>query len=62
MEDKKRQLEPDMEQQTGPNWERSTTRLCVVTLLEMSSWMNHKLESRFPGEISTTSDIQMVTL
>ena len=26
---------------------------------EMRGWMNHKLESRLPGEISTTSDIQM---
>ena len=25
----------------------------------MLSWMNHKLESRLPGEISTTSDMQM---
>ena len=25
----------------------------------MLGWMNHKLESRFPGEISTNSDIQM---
>ena len=25
----------------------------------MPGWMNHKLESRFPGEISTTSDMQM---
>ena len=24
--------------------------------------MNHKLESRVPGEISTTSDIQMIPL
>ena len=23
-------------------------------------WMNHKLESRLPGEISTTSDMQMI--
>ena len=23
-------------------------------------WMNHKLESRFPGEISITSDMQMI--
>ena len=29
---KKQQFEPDMEQQTGPHWERST-RLYVVTLL-----------------------------
>ena len=26
---------------------------------EMPGWMKHKLESRFPGEISITSDIQM---
>ena len=25
----------------------------------MLDWMNHKLESRFPGEISVTSDMQM---
>ena len=25
----------------------------------MASWMNHKLESRFQGEISITSDMQM---
>ena len=26
-------------------------------LTYMLGWMNHKLESRLPGEISTTSDI-----
>ena len=26
---------------------------------EMPDWMKHKLESRWPGEISITSDIQM---
>ena len=26
------------------------------------AWMNDKLESRVPGEISTTSDIQMISL
>ena len=25
----------------------------------MLGWINHKLESRFPGEISITSDMQM---
>jgi len=25
----------------------------------MPSWMKHKLESRLPGEISITSDMQM---
>ena len=29
---------------------------------EMLSWMNHKLESRLLEEISTTSDIQMISL
>ena len=43
------------------NWERSKTRLYIVTLLnltytqstscEIQGWMNHKLEPRFPGEI-----------
>ena len=28
------------------------------TSCEMLGWMKHKLESRLPGEISTTSDIQ----
>ena len=32
------------------------------TLCEMLSWMNRKLESRLPGEISTTLDIQMIPL
>ena len=31
------------------------------TSCEMPGWMNHKLESRFPGEIST-SDLQMIPL
>ena len=26
---------------------------------EMLGWMKHKLESRLPGEISITSDLQM---
>ena len=32
------------------------------TLCEMSGWMTHKLESRVTGEISTTSDMQMMPL
>ena len=28
----------------------------------MLRWMKHKLESRLPGEISITSDIQMTPL
>ena len=29
------------------------------TSCEIPGWMNHKLESRLPGEILTTSDVQM---
>ena len=28
--------------------------------MEMPGWKNHKLESRLPGEISRTSDMQMI--
>ena len=49
----KQQLELDMEKQLVPNWERSMSRLYIVTLLitymqssswEMLDWMKHKLE------------------
>ena len=30
------------------------------TSCEMPGWVNHKLESRLPGEISITSDMQMM--
>ena len=29
---------------------------------EMPGWMNHKLDSRLPEEISTPSDMQMIPL
>ena len=29
-------------------------------IMRMLGWMKHKLESRFPGEISITSDMQMI--
>ena len=28
-------------------------------IMQNAGWMKHKLESRFPGEISITSDMQM---
>ena len=31
------------------------------TSYEIPGWMTHKLESRFPLEIPTTSDMQMIT-
>ena len=58
-----------MEQQTGSKYEKEyikdvyfqTAYLTYIqsTLCEMPRWMKHKLESRLPGEISITSDIQM---
>ena len=30
------------------------------TSCEMPGWMKHKLESRFPGKILITSDMQMI--
>ena len=32
------------------------------TLCKMPGWMTHKLESRLPGEISTASNRQMISL
>ena len=69
MQVKKQQLELNLEQQTGSNWERNTSRLYIITLYltymqntscEMPGWVNHKLESRLLGEMSTVSDIQMI--
>ena len=69
MQVKKQQLELDMDQQTGSKLEKEyvKTVYCYPAYLtymqniscEMPDWMNHKLESRLPGEISTTTDIQM---
>ena len=40
---------------------RCLFNLYAVTC-EMLGWMNHNLESRLLGEISTTSDMQMIAL
>ena len=32
------------------------------TSCKMPGWMNHKLQSRLPGEISIASDMQMIPL
>jgi len=68
---KKQQLEPDMEQWTGSKLgkEYDKTVYCHSAYLtsmqgtscKILSWMNHKLESTFLGEIST-SDMQMISL
>ena len=70
MQVKKQHLEPDMEQQTGSKlWKEDDKavycHLAYLTYMhsisyEMLGWMKHKLESRFPGVISLTSDMQMI--
>ena len=72
MQVKKQQLEPDMEQRTGSKLGKEYVKAVYChpvyvtymqnTLCEMPGWMKHKLESRLPGEISITSDMQMTTL
>ena len=68
MQVKKQSLELDIEQWTDPNWDRSMSRLYVVTLLILLTcrvqlgWIKYKLESRLPREISVTSDMQVTTL
>ena len=71
MQVKKQQLELDLGQQTTGS---KSGKECVKavdchpayltytqsTSYEMLDWMNHKLESRLPGEISRTSDMQMI--
>ena len=42
------------------NWATKEAHM-QSTSCEMPGWMTHKLESRFLGEISTTSDIQMIS-
>ena len=69
MQVKKQQLEPDMEQQIGSKLEKEYVKAVYChpafltymqsTSYEMPGWMKHELESRLPGEISTTSDMQM---
>ena len=67
MQVKKKQLELDMEQQTGSKSGKEYIKAVYChpayltyihsTSCEMLGWMKHKLESRLP-EISTTSDMQ----
>ena len=69
MQAQKQQLELDMEQQTGSKSgkEYIKTVYChpaYLTYMQSTScetlgWMKHELESRLPGEISITSDMQM---
>ena len=61
-----------MEQQTGSKLGKEYVKAVYChpaylaymqsTSWEMLDWMKHKLESRLPGEISVTSDMQMTLL
>ena len=72
MQVKKQQLELDIERQVGSKLGKQYVKAVYYhtaylismqrTSCEMAVWMNHKLESRLLGEISTTSDMQMTTL
>ena len=72
MQVKKQQSELDMEQQTGSKLGKVYVKAVYCyptyltsmqgTLCEMPGWMNHKLESRLPGEIPTTLGMQMIPL
>ena len=69
MQVKKQQLELDMEQQTGSKEGKEYIKAvycypAYLTYMQSTSckipgWMKHNLESRFSGEVSITSDMQM---
>ena len=69
MQVRKQQLELDMEQQTGSKLGKEYDRAVYchpdyLTYMQSTSketlgWKKNKLESRSPGEISITSDMQM---
>ena len=69
MQVKKEQLELDMEQQTCSKLGKEYMKALYChpvyltyrqsTSCEMPGWNKHKLESRLPGEISVTSDMQI---
>ena len=70
MQVKRQELELDMEQQTGSKSGKEYVKAvychpAYITYLqstsyEMPGWMKHNLESRLLGEISITSDTQML--
>ena len=65
MQVEKQQLELDMEQRTSSKWGKEYVTAIYLTYMqstscEMLGWMKHKLESRFPGAISITADMQMM--
>ena len=69
MQVRKQHLELDMEQRTDSKLGKEYVKVKYChpayltyiqsTSCEMLGWMKHKLELRWPGEISVTSDMQM---
>ena len=69
---KNQQLETDMAQWTGSKLGKEYAKdvysnptyvtYTQSTSWKMQGWMNHKLKSRLPGEILTTSDMQMISI
>ena len=68
MQVRKQQLDLDMEQQTGSKSRKEYVKAvychpAYLTYMQSTScekdWMKHKLESKLPGEISKTTDMQM---
>ena len=70
MQVEKQQSEPDTEKLTGSKLGKEFIKAVYChpayliymqsTSCEMLGWMKHKLGSRLPGEISITSDTQMI--
>ena len=70
MQVKKQQLELNLGKQTGSKSGKEYIKAVYChpayvtsmqsTSCEMPGWLKHTLESRLPGEISITSDIQMI--
>ena len=68
----KQQLELYMDQLTGSKLGKEYAKViyCCLAYLtsmrntsgEMPGWMTHKMESRLLGDISTSSDMQMISL
>ena len=72
MQVKKEQLELSVEEWTGSKLGKDYIKAVYchpayltymqTTLCKTPGWMNHKLDSRLLGEISITSDIQVIPL
>ena len=72
MQVKKQQLEPDRKQWTGSKLGKEYVKAVYChsayltytqsTSFEMLGWINHKVQSKLPEEISATSDMHMIPL